>query len=242
MPHGQPDYGMYAPQETIAGLADMGELAVRLGSIVTFDRLGDVIDWDDFEGSAAKWNIVPSGDGAGAVISPVRAKSGSFCFMLTSGKTLDHNVGIYRFLAYPVLSRMGLEFSYGSRAAAGGWEMVLHLRHDSAGYLALLSYTYATRELVIAHGAVGVALIDTLTDYASLVYGFHTVKIVADFVTKKYVRLIFDDNVYDLSDYDLRLVGAAAPDFLSAVFIHTGDLIDNWDLHLDDYILTQNEP
>ncbi|GAH55625.1 unnamed protein product, partial [marine sediment metagenome] len=31
MPKGQPDFGMYAVKETVSSLADMGELAVRLG-------------------------------------------------------------------------------------------------------------------------------------------------------------------------------------------------------------------
>jgi len=242
MAHGQPDFGAYAAKTIVGSLSDMAELAARLGSIVTFDRRGDVIDFDDFEGSTAKWNIVKSGDGAGAVISPKRARSGSFCFMLTSGMTLDHNVGIYRFLAYPVLSRMGLELSFGSPTNAGGWELVLHLRHDSVNYVALVVFTRATKELQIVYGDGDITLIDTLTDYPLMAYGFHTVKVVADFVTKKYVRLIIDDNFYDLSSYLLKVSAAAPLDFLSAVFIHTGDLIANKDLHLDDYILTQNEP
>ncbi|GAH95398.1 unnamed protein product, partial [marine sediment metagenome] len=39
---GQPDYAALAPKEIAASISDMGEVAARLGSIVTYDKRGDV--------------------------------------------------------------------------------------------------------------------------------------------------------------------------------------------------------
>ena len=53
--YGLPDYGMYAALENMGNLVDYGELATRLGSIVSFNREGNVIFWDDFEKTPIKW-------------------------------------------------------------------------------------------------------------------------------------------------------------------------------------------
>jgi len=63
MAHGTPDWGVTASKKTIYSLHDMGELAVRLGSIVSFDRRGDVIFSDSFQNGLGK--VYASGVGAG---------------------------------------------------------------------------------------------------------------------------------------------------------------------------------
>ena len=57
MAHGARDFGIYAPKETIVTIEDLGELAVRLGSPVNYDRKGDVVWVDGFEDGIDKWDI-----------------------------------------------------------------------------------------------------------------------------------------------------------------------------------------
>ncbi|GAI56753.1 unnamed protein product, partial [marine sediment metagenome] len=78
MAHGQPDFGMYQIAKTIYRLADMGELAVRLGSIVTHDRRGDVIWMDNFDSGIAKWYQFASDDDGLVEWSAERSRSGGF--------------------------------------------------------------------------------------------------------------------------------------------------------------------
>ncbi|GAI49683.1 unnamed protein product, partial [marine sediment metagenome] len=63
MSRGQPDYGSSAVKEVAGTLADMGELAARLSSIVEYDRRGDVVYLDDFEEPVLKWSPLAAGAG-----------------------------------------------------------------------------------------------------------------------------------------------------------------------------------
>jgi len=55
--HGTPDWGVTAGARTVYQMTDLGELAVRLGSIVTHDRRGDVIFLEDFEEGMGRWRF-----------------------------------------------------------------------------------------------------------------------------------------------------------------------------------------
>ena len=59
-----PDYGRLSAQATVFPVTDLGELAARLGSIVSHDRRGDVIWLDGFEDGLDKWQPTTSGSGA----------------------------------------------------------------------------------------------------------------------------------------------------------------------------------
>ena len=56
MPRGQADFGQYAVKEVSASISDMGEVAARLGSIDIYDKRGDVVFFDNFEGAFLRWN------------------------------------------------------------------------------------------------------------------------------------------------------------------------------------------
>ena len=56
MGHGYPDYGTQGPVSTVHSIQDLGELAVRLGSIVTFDRRGNVLWLDGFDSGIGAWS------------------------------------------------------------------------------------------------------------------------------------------------------------------------------------------
>jgi hypothetical protein len=71
---------------------------------------------------------------------------------------------------------------------------------------------------------------------------FHTVKMVVDLSTRKYVRVILNNIEYDMS----ALSYYGYPNFESPkcehyVFIQTG-VNDNLSVYIDDVIVTQNEP
>ncbi|GAJ17988.1 unnamed protein product, partial [marine sediment metagenome] len=46
--HGRPDWSPNEPKETTYAIPDQGEASIRLGGISPFDRLGDVVWFDNF--------------------------------------------------------------------------------------------------------------------------------------------------------------------------------------------------
>ncbi|GAG14536.1 unnamed protein product, partial [marine sediment metagenome] len=111
MPHGVKPYGRTEAQNTVFGLQDMGELAARQGSIVTFDRRGNVIWYDDFESSLNKWLLYDLGVGAAVVESNEAARNGLVSCKVTTSAVLGQYSGIRHDHMIPVLSKLGFEIS-----------------------------------------------------------------------------------------------------------------------------------
>ncbi len=242
MPRGQPDFGVYAVKETVAGLADIGELAARLGSIVTFDRRGDVVWLEDFEGSLSRWTEAGSGTDHAAIISAESAHHGSFSCKITTGKDGDKLGGITHTGVAMVLSKIGYEVSFTLDSDIDIIEWRFTYYDGSLGYQTVIYFDYTNKKLQYRDTSQN--LVDIATG-VNLHYGsqlYHTVKFVTDLVNKKYNRVIFDNVAYDLSDIALRTwTSSLFPRYLINIFTET--LTDtNVSNHIDNVIITQNEP
>lgn len=242
MPHGQPDYGMYAAKETTGSMADNAELAARLGSIVTHDRRGDVIWLDGFEGGLNKWEVEWDVATAKADQCPDWARNGGFSCKLQTAADKDAYVRIVRDMPYPVLSKIGIEFSFSLE------QYVREIRLDpivwdgTHGHLASILWVAADKQLqyrgsdMLWHPLPGVYDLEVLPHF------FHTLKLVVNYPELKYERLILDNHIIDLSTLSYNLFGLAWPPELEI----TAYLWTNADeiaiAYFDDFIITQNEP
>ena len=242
MAHGQPDYGMYSLAQTIYRLADMGELAVRLGSIVTHDRRGDVIWFDDFEGGVEKWIRSGGGIGHEEVWSSEAARFGDFSLKLTTGDLTDDYAQGYRLHAYPALSKLGFESSiFGENVLMEvHWQIEVDTGSDIYRFEIKLDNSTGTWAYLNSGGTY-TNLSPAKTLYMSLPM-FHIVKLVVDPESCEYVRLIVDDYTYDLSGLVGYKDGTTTFEWM-ATLVKVITLTDySRTLHLDSAIGTQNEP
>ncbi len=242
MVHGQPDYGLYAAKKTVFGLADLGELAARLGSVVTFDRRGDVMLFDDFEDNLNKWQRAMVGIGAAIVLSNTQCRNGSRSVKVTSGNVIGNASTLTRFMAYPVVSKMGFEISFTYHANFLSLEWIFTLYDGTNYHQGRIKYTDATGALSYQDSAGAYqVIVDGLSLY-NLDFLFHTIKMVVDFTTDKYARLILNNIEYDLSDYGLYApADAGRPRVQTQLRVITATAANN-SMYYDDAIWTQNEP
>jgi len=242
MAHGFPDWGIAAPKKTVYALQDMAEAVARLGSIVTFDRRGDVIRLDDFESGLVKCEL-SIGAGGSIVACADTVRSGVLSAKLVTGAVSGRMCTITHHLPQPVLSRMGYEVSFAQLPSPGYIQWTLHLTIYSDIWYGLLRYVPIDRELLL-YGSDGAwKTIDADLWLRSSKYLFHTVKIVMDFDTKYWVRAILNHKEYDLSAYELRheFITLTEPWIYGGVQISTGDDAAKT-VYVDDVIITQNEP
>jgi len=242
MPHGQPDFGMYAIAETIYRLSDMGELAVRLGSIVTHDRRGDVIWFDDFEGTLNKWDQYPIGTGAKIEQSADSARNGGRSCKLTTGNAINDYAMILKWLPYPILSKIGFEISFTLDAELGHVTNYLYLYDGTKQYRAYVDYHPDIDKLYYLDEDGTSHLLAENLDLAEYSTYYHTWKLVVDLATKKYVRLILDEKTYDLSSYGICSVASATLPCINALVYAITHVAANKSIYVDDAIITQNEP
>ena len=242
MPHGLPDFGASTPKETVFALSDMAELAVRLGSVVSYDRRGDVVYIDDFESPVIKWTQALIGVGAAINLSAAIARSGSQSLFLRGGTVAGASAGITRNLPTITPKRMGAEITFSLNRTSIEWRWDI-LYYDGTNYhQGTMKFIDPTHKLQLLNGAGVYIDLATIALTSGIVYQ-HTLKLVVDFSTDKYVRFMLDDRVYDISSYDLRVSASAIGPLLLAGY--SVDAVANGpinDVYLDDFIFTQNEP
>lgn len=242
MAKGQPDFGLYAPTETIVGLSDMGELAARLGSIVTFDRRGNVIFADDFADGIQNWHLGGIGTQVIEWCSQY-SRDGGFSCKLETDTDEDDSALITRHVGYPALSKMGMEISVSDKQ---NWKILhieMRLTTTDGQWRARIRYVYATKTLFYLNYAGTYTAIPgaSYTTHVNPAY-FDTIKLVADFVNNEYKQLVLNDTTYALSGIGLRWHGGLGTPNMHAIIELFSDGVGAAIGYIDSAILTQNEP
>ncbi|MBA7581835.1 hypothetical protein ES708_23746 [subsurface metagenome] len=241
MPRGQADFGMYAPKTVTSTLADMGELAVRLSSIVEYDRRGDVIYLDDFEEPVLKWS--PLATGAGYVrLDNTRAKSGCQAVKLYTDIGGYADARITRFFSVFGVLRAGIEISFSTLSTGCNLSFLISYWDGTVGYQATVTFLGADKKLYITSPTgldlVEVATIGRLRDETL----FYPMKLVADFIEHKYVRLLFGGNEYDISTLPIPTFGHTGGAYLLVNLTLTDVVAGGHNVWVDNFILTMSEP
>ena len=242
MPHGQPDFGAQAAKETVYGLPDMGELAARLGSIVTYDRRGDVIFLEDFSGGLTRWGVNKVSLASDALITNEVFRTRGCCCKLITGTNLSGAVVLWKLFAPPVLSRVGFEFSFQTSLNITAFEFVLQLYDGVDGVAFAVHYNNATglfRYRNSAGAYVDLGLPYQLFTDATM---FHTLKLVGDYITNKYIRVLLNNFSRDLSGIDGQITpDVRLPQMEVALYLF-GAAPAQGNFYVADVIFTQNEP
>lgn len=253
---GLPDYSApqptgQVPQGPLYTSTDIAELAARLGSIVTFDRRGNVLWMDDFEDNINKWlGAGFSGVGGSVSLSTVRARNGASSARLITGNLIGDTAQLQKVLPYPYLSRIGFEISFTANLHLSEHFLRYLIWHGTHYYMATVRIipplgsatlqAEAVNRLQIVDNTLGWVDIDNVPMGAP---EFNTVKLVSNpTVPRRYERLILNSREYDLRAYSLeQAVASEAYEMWFISRITTG-VNANETAYADDAIITQNEP
>jgi len=220
----------------------MGDLAVRLGSIVEYDRRGDIVALDDFEDTILKWSLLSS-PGGSAVLDSTVAKSGSQSVKIISGNVIGRLSNIHKSFIFQGAPQIGIEVSLCD--PSNGADFYFHISHWDGvnGQRAQVWYDRSVGLLYAEYPVIGawtpIANIGILRRNEHL---FYPIKLVVDFSTGFYKRLLFSDTEHDLSTIAIPPIGLAGADYLSAQIMCVSAIAAEQTLWVDNFILTQNEP
>lgn len=242
MPRGAPDFGLYAVKETATSISDLGEVAARLGSIDIFDKRGDVVFFDAFEEPNLSWAVCKSN--GSVYLSDRDVKSRSQAVELSTDIGTGNFALIRKSFSILPTKRLGFEISFGGVLAGwlvldiyyydGTWQYNATVRFDEDGNLYVYDGDLGDYTLVAAMGALHYGLGENF---------FHTVKVVVDFETGKYARLLFSTQEWDISTISVHKIEAAIAPYL---YVDAGrinkDAVAARISSVDDFILTQAEP
>ena len=242
MVHTLPDYSTKYKMVRIFGQIDTGELAVRLKSIVTNDRRGNVMWMDDFEDISQKWDYNEYPITGLCAHTSKYSYSGTQCMQINSGAHSAAVSGIDKRFPQPPQAKFGIECFVRHLGADCNFGLAITARDGNYAYDGDVRYYPDEDELKIRTG---------LTDYTSLGTGilpisdeelWYSFKIVIDWATKKYVRAIVGYTQYDLSKYSLFTYGIVERPYLKLRLRLFSENDDNHTCYVDNVIITQNEP
>lgn len=242
MAHGTPDWGGLQKATAYPLVGDLGELADRLGAVISRDRAGDVFMVEDFRSGFAAWHKTLSGTGAAAALTTLYPRWGPYCVRLTGGSDGSRYAWLNRFLHPEVLSKWGLEASIAFITHFEAFYLRLDYYDGTNRYQAEVGVRFDTLQATYKDSDGNEADLGAITIHTDTSGHYHVLKMVVDFTTNKYVRFYFDQTEYDLSTYNLYSeASAAAPVILTThkLYSRTGH---NDVCQVDGIILTQDEP
>ncbi len=242
VPRDMPDMYPWLPGSNKAILGDLGEHAVRLGSLLWYDRRGELVFADGFANGLAGYTIVTSGTGASVKVGCLHTGSSGYNARLTTGDASGNDALVDKWCTPLLNNRLGAEANFCIETefltirllisdydtdASADWGIALR-RSDNK-----LCYQNAT-EVLIAFADIPVPI---------STYGVnHTLKFVVNRLERTYDRVLYDDNEYSLAGIAGRVAGAASTRSVGLKVTITGNGGGNRRMLLNHLILTDNEP
>lgn len=242
MPTGHEDWGQSAATATVSPVADLGELAARLGSIDVYSRSGNVFYLDSFESGLAGWQQQLSGIGAAIALDGTVAYSPPVSVRMTGGSDASAFALLTRIMPVVQLARLGAELSFSMPTAHEHISLSV-AQTDGANLFRFrirIDATASQLRVLAADGSDTVFATPTIETGDERVW--HTAKLVVDVANLRYTRFYLDSSSYVLSaftPFSSALVLFPQLELQLGVVSRAGQ---NDQMVLDDVILTINEP
>lgn len=241
MAHGLPDFGPTASKTRLYAGVDMAELAARLGAAPRYDRLGDVVFFENFEDGIDFWEVETDGTGAAVEWVSNRHVTGGFSCKLTAGSDGDMYAGIR--------GRFPVPFS-----VLYGWELAW-TEHADMDYAIVRTDVYTGVYLISF--AIKVDVVNQYNYYLNSAggwtqilpqaiaylndYNFVNAKLTFDIATQKYSRFLVTPTTYDIAGKSgLVALNAGRPrmEIFGRIYSTPGN---NAYSYIDSLILTAND-
>jgi len=207
MAHGQPDFGANAPKETIYSLPDLGELAARLGSVMRYNRSGNLLWYDDFRESVSKWTPTYSGGTGSWGISPAKALIGGTSGLLTTPSMSGSLARIETDLVYPVQGKIGFEAAITQESTTSPIDIKIEAGIPPSYSMWVIRYAYETSTLSIFGSDGAYHMLSSSLELSVLHKGFHHFKVIIDLATDRYHSLKIDNSSYPVTAYSAYKTG-----------------------------------
>lgn len=237
-----PDWGVSALFNSNALVNDLSELAVRLGSPVTFDRTGNVLYYDCFESGLTNWEHNSYPAGAYAVPTARFCAIRPYAVKLATTDDSGSYSGIKRGLPFPYVSRMGFEFHIKQTAAIKRFLTQLTFYTGTYAYYLQLTLHEEDDQVLLQDG-------DSVDheicgyDFSTVLYSpFHVIKLVFDLTTELHIRLTIDDIDYDVSSITIKKNASAENAHMYVLFyLYSAGAFERT-CYIDNVIFTIDEP
>jgi len=219
----------------------LAELAARLGSPISWDRRGQVVQITTFEDGFA--HCVTGGNGTGNLTELYAGafQTGGYSCLLKTGTTAGRSASITTYSDYSPSGRLGFGFTFSMTDQPDDVYALGKVLNGVVETRAYMRWHKATNKLQILNsGNVYVDVCDF--QLVALPTLFVSVKVVCDVSQQKWVRLLSRGVEYDISDTFLyQAVSATHPYLTYQIQANEGAAVSHT-IYVDRMIVTTNEP
>lgn len=241
LPYDMPDNYPWLPGSGKSTLTDIGDLAVRLGSIVSYDRRGTVLTLDDFScglGMVTGNNLI---NGASINLSVDYALSKGFSCKLVTQNIAQATSSISKSFRPGNETALGVEGSFSpSSNLYEFWISITYLR-NSITLNAALKFNVQNGTLYYRKADLSFESLISFSSYLPVEGRFHTMKVVIDVENKNYIRVLFDNREFDISDKALSSGVSGNYDLATVSFVGSPNVNSNHNLWIDNLIVTTGD-
>lgn len=242
MVHTLPPWTTKYRMTKIFGQIDTGELAARLSSPVTFDRRGNVVWLDDFEGISVNWGNGGAGSGNSQVIHSDRSWTKTNSMKLVTGASANNTSYIRKHMYFPSSTKIGIEAYFCPTASNQEISLIIYGYDGDDEYTAAVTWDPTAKKLYYMNSGGDPVELGSGFEVDSLYEYWLPIKLVIDFDTKKYVRVLSANAEWDLSAQSLKTTGSEIHPGLRLWILIKTTVNAAKTCYVDNVIFTQNEP
>lgn len=236
------DWYPYAPRGPLSPMLDLGELAARLNSIVTFDRLGDVVWMDDFEAGIYHWDLGAVAPAGFHRMDYTISRNGLASACMQPGVGAGTQQYLEHYNPYTREGGLGLEASFSVCHDSGPIQIRLRAYSTIQSLEVGIRYDPVADTLEYLDSGLGWTPLDAAPGLERRFRLFHTCKIVVDTLKGQYLRIMLDNHFHTLKPWPTSDLGASPTAYVRIQLIEEGGVAAVNYSYWDDVILTQNEP
>lgn len=236
-----PDNYPWLPNDARYPMGDMGEMAVRLGSPDVYDRRGSVVWIQDFSSGIGALTVGSSGAGGFAKLTVDKCYRGGYDLLLSAGSTVVKNAYLYKYFSHISVEKIGIEYGIAYIDAFSNIVFSIVLYDGTNAYTARIKIDDANDKLQYFDSAGNYQDIDAIVLFTSNEKAFNMVKLVVDFTTAEYVRLMYNNTIYDLSGIAFETAASAADPQIYMDFTLFGTGAAAQEIQISHIIITAGE-
>ena len=242
MSSGTPDYAGQQANTFISGVSDMGELAARLESPVTYQRTGNVQFFLRCTEGLGPWYQSTFGTGATVSEDNTIGYRYSSSIKLVAGSDGAKLARVA--IAVPVLTLSGLGFEIAFRPTTDPYQFrIRSFAYDGTNRLdAIAMIDMDANEIQYQDSAGNLVKLDDIPDLQTQNGLWHVFKMVVDFETGVYKRFYLDNDAWTFDAVSLKSSADATIKHINCLIGCLGGGGDNPQININDFIWTINEP
>lgn len=232
------NYDEYGQNYPIGG----GDIAARLGSIKTHDMRGRVWWMDDFDAAGMHWRPTSVGAGGAQHLVSNYVRNGEQALGLQANTGALRESSVERILSLPRTVNMGVELSVANEVNYRDLQAIIFLDDAVQQTWTRLrineitgNFEYTDEFNTFQDSGVDTGISNNLLH-------FHTWKVVFNYATDEYLRLLYDDQEVDLTGTQMSTIGTTGNRWFGIQLHNTGDGVANTWAIFDDAIVTVMEP